>query len=336
MGLAGLSRICRGAPLAPREPRDGDHLQCRGAGGISGAYTQHRSLQLNGKFYVSYVTGSHAFKVGFQEMHGWRQINQWTLGSEYYQSVRLNGAPVSLTEFTYPYKTLANQPAYDGAFAQDQWTLKHLTLNLGVRLDYDNSYIPAQTYPATPLAPARSFPAVNNAPNWWDINPRVGLAYDLFGNGKTALKFTVGRFVQAVTTAYADNASGIVAAANSTSRSWTDTNGNSLPDCNLRLPQANGECGAMANVNFGTTNVNTTYDPNFLNGWGKRPYDWEIQGGVQHELLSGLSGGERHLGPALVGQPPGGEESRCGAVGLRLVLHPRRRSTRSCRGAAAT
>jgi hypothetical protein len=221
-------------------------------------------------------------------MHGWRQIDNWTLGTQYSASV-LNGGPRSLTEYTYPYHTLANQPAYDGVFAQDQWTVKHLTLNLGVRLDYDNSRIPAQTYPATPLAPTRSFPAVNDAPNWWDINPRVGLAYDLFANGKTALKFTVGRFVQAVTTAYADNQSGIVATANSTSRSWTDTNGNGIPDCNLTLTQANGECGAMANVNFGTTTINTTYDPNFLQGWGKRPYDWEIQGGIHHELLSGMS-----------------------------------------------
>jgi hypothetical protein len=273
---------------AVTELATGVNFNAAGTGGIGGAYAQHRSRQWNGKFYLSYVTGTHNFKVGIQEMHGSRVIDQWTLGPQASLSV-LNGVPRSVTEFTYPYTTLANQPAYDGIFAQDQWTVKRLTMNLGMRLDWNYSNIPAQTYPATPLAPERSFPAVNEAPAWWDVSPRVGLAYDLFGKGKTALKFTVGRFVQAVTTAYADNASGIVAAANSTARTWTDSNVNGTPDCDLKLPQANGECGAMANPNFGTTKINTFYDPKFLTGWQNRPYDWEIQGGVQHELLTGLS-----------------------------------------------
>src|SRR5213592_624074 len=101
-----------------------------------GSYTRHRSDTENSKFNVSYVTGSHAFKVGLQEMHGWRTIDNWTGDLP---PMRLNfnrGVPVSLTEVAYPYSTKANVGAYDAVFAQDQWTIKQLTLNLGIRFDY--------------------------------------------------------------------------------------------------------------------------------------------------------------------------------------------------------
>jgi hypothetical protein len=251
-------------------------------------YTQHRTSQFNGKFIATYVTGSHAFKVGFQEMHGWRSIDNWTQGTQFSITV-LNGVPRSVTEYAYPYSTRSDVGAYDGIFAMDQWTISKMTLNLGVRMDWLNSSVPAQTYAATLLVDARSFPRVENAPNWKDINPRVGVAYDLFGNGKTALKFTAGRFIQAITTAYSDQASGIVASVNSTTRTWTDTDLDGYPDCDLRNLQPNRECRAVANSNFGSTNIDTTYDPKFLKGWGKRPYDWELQTGLQHQLRSGVS-----------------------------------------------
>lgn len=37
--------------------------------------------------------------------------------------------------------------------------------------------------------------AITGAPNWRDLSPRMGVAYDLFGNGKTALKGTLNRYV---------------------------------------------------------------------------------------------------------------------------------------------
>jgi len=83
--------------------------------------------------------------------------------------------------------------------------------------------------------------------------------------------------------------SGILATANSASRSWSDGNTNGVPDCNLAAPTANGECGALNNALFGTTTPSTTYDPEFLRGWGKRPWDWEVQAGIQHELTPGVT-----------------------------------------------
>jgi hypothetical protein len=252
------------------------------------SYTQHRSFVENLKFNVSYVTGSHAFKLGFQEMHGWRIINNQALGTS--TTLRLfNGVPNSLQQYTFPYDTKVNQKAYNGVFAQDQWTINHLTLNMGLRLDWMSAYVPAQDYPAAPFVGPRSFGRVDDVPNWKDINPRLGVAYDLFGNGRTAIKANVGRYVQGVTTAYADQVNPIAASVNTAIRTWHDDNGNFLPDCDLSNVFANGECGTMSNINFGRRVSTTTFDPDLLNGWVKRPYDWEVQTGIQHELRPGFS-----------------------------------------------
>jgi hypothetical protein len=94
-----------------------------------------------------------------------------------------------------------------------------------------------------------------------------------------------------VTTAYADEINPIVSSVNATSRSWNNASGQFDPrlDCDLTNPLANGGCGPMAAATFGTGILTTRYDPDFLQGWGKRPYDWEIQGGIQHEVSAGLS-----------------------------------------------
>jgi hypothetical protein len=76
---------------------------------------------------------------------------------------------------------------------------------------------------------------------------------------------------------------------NSTTRSWTDPNGNFLPDCDLRNIAANGECGAMANRNFGGLVVTNTPDPNWVTGWGKRPYMWQTSVSVDREITSSVS-----------------------------------------------
>jgi hypothetical protein len=251
-------------------------------------YYQHRTRQTNGKVYLSYVTGSHAFRFGFQDMWGHRTISNWTLGVPYSLNL-LNGVPASLSQYTYPYNLKSNLKYYMGLFAQDQWTIDRFTLNLGVRFDAMHAYIEEQHHAATQLVGERTFPEIEDVPRWKDINPRFGLAYDLFGNGKTALKMAVGRYVQAVTTAYADNLNPLVTSVNSANRTWADINGNFTPDCDLQSVTANAECGALSNVNFGRNVPTTTWDRDFLVGWGKRPFDWEIQGGIQHELMPGVS-----------------------------------------------
>jgi hypothetical protein len=41
-------------------------------------------------------------------------------------------------------------------------------------------------------------------PTWTSIAPRAGVVYDLFGDQKTAVKFSLGRYEQAGTTGFSN------------------------------------------------------------------------------------------------------------------------------------
>ena len=123
---------------------------------------------------------------------------------------------------------------------------------------------------------------VKNVPNWKDVSPRLGLSYDVFGNGATAAKFTISRYVINSTGVGGNPVNQVVNAA---TRTWTDLNGNLLPECDFLNPEPNAECGRLGNLNFGKPNITTTIDPDYLEGWGKREDNWETTVGVQHELF---------------------------------------------------
>jgi hypothetical protein len=130
---------------------------------------------------------------------------------------------------------------------------------------------------------------------WKDISPRMGLSYDVFGTGKTALKATYGRYLagQALEGAQAGESDtrlfgrDLVPArriVTSVNRNWNDADRDFVPDCDLVNQAANGECGA-GNPDFGTARAGATYDPETLAGWGKRGYNWEFSTGIQQEIL---------------------------------------------------
>ncbi len=100
--------------------------------------------------------------------------------------------PVQLTEYAAPLN-FTSRSWVNAFYVQDQWTIKRLTLNLGMRIDVERGYAPAQTEAATAFTPAHDFAAVNNIPDWNDIEPRIGADFDVFGNGKVAIKGALGR-----------------------------------------------------------------------------------------------------------------------------------------------
>lgn len=254
------------------------------------AYSNGRGNQSsNGKIRasMSYVTGSHALKIGGVGMSGVYDIFGTYEQPYVYRFNRQ--VPAGLTQFATPHYSKSNLKLNLGIYGQDQWTINRLTLNLGVRFSYFNAYNPEQTRPAGPFTPALVSPRQDNVPNWRDIDPRVGAAYDLFGDGKTAIKAFFGRYVAAMASGLAQAANPANAMVTQTTRTWGDTDLDFVPDCDLGNLQANQECGRVDNLNFGTVVVNTRYADNILDGFGVRPYTWQGSVNVQHELRPNLA-----------------------------------------------
>lgn len=241
---------------------------------------------------ASYITGAHAFKVGVNHSSGWTADHREALNPAFPVAYRFrNGVPNRITQAAYPHDYRTNIDHDLGWFAQDKWTVQRLTASYGVRFDWFKVSYPVQHAGPTPFTPNRNLtlPAQDGL-NVKDVTPKLGLAYDLFGTGKTALKVTLNKYLESL------GASGLAAASNpgntvvrSTNRAWNDANRNFVPDCDLTLTVANGECGALEARDFGGTRPGTVFDPDVLTGWGKRLYNWEFSTGVQHEIRPRVS-----------------------------------------------
>jgi hypothetical protein len=268
-------------------------------------YGQNPTNPVSVRFAVTYVTGSHAAKFGISDIFGHNVATNETAGARTYRFN--NGIPNQVTLQATPSVVEANLNADLGLYAQDRWTLKRLTLNYGLRFDYFNGSVPVQDEGAllaeyglsAPIfVPVVTYPAVDNVPNWKDLNPRLGAVYDLRGDGKTALKISVGRYVAAQTVTIATANNPITRSVTSATRTWNDSffgpgdprSGNYVVDCDFNNPAQNQECGPLSNLNFGKANpLATTYADDVTRGYGQRGYNWELTAGVQRELWPGAS-----------------------------------------------
>jgi hypothetical protein len=235
---------------------------------------------------VTYVTGSHAMKAGFNLVGGELRNDTNLVGDRIFTA--LNGVPTTVEYRGTPVRVINRVRPDLGIFAEDQWTLKRLTMNAGLRFDYFRSDYPDQSVPpAQFVRETRSFPGLE-AVKWKDLNPRLGVSYDLFGSGKTALKASANRYVSAegVTRATTINP---ISNNNNNVRQWTDANGDRTVQGDPFNLAANGELGPSNNLNFGKPVITYRYDPDWAFGFGERQYNWEFLAGVQHELVPRMS-----------------------------------------------
>ena len=243
---------------------------------------------------ATYVSGSNSMKFGYQG--AFHVDNRAPFGNDHNLSYRFNnGVPNQLTQNLLPYRTYS-RVRYNAFYAQNQWTHNRLTLAGALRYDNSWSYYPEQQIGPTRFLPTPiMFPRTKGVIGYHDITPRMGASYDLFGNGKTALKLNAGKYLEAAVNGNG-NYSALLPASRidvTQSRTWTDANGNFTPDCNLLsgaaqdLRAAGGDfCGAWANQNFGRGDVfSLSYDEKILKGWGVRPSDWQIGATVQQEIM---------------------------------------------------
>ena len=249
---------------------------------------------------ASYIPGSHSVKIGYQGniSHPSQSYFNFTPFIQYRFN---NGVPNQLTQTAIYPGTVKYQRniLMTSFYAQDTYTRARLTLQGGVRYDgIGTSYPDAGVGgPGYQLMPTRIFYAAGTTDeiHWKDITPRIGAAYDLFGNGKTAIKVNVGKYLTALTASNSDlDLNPLIRTTPQTTRTWNDRttfpagdprNGNYIPDCDLVNPAANGECGRMDNQNFGKEVFTKSFDPDLIHGWGKRTYNWEMGVSVQQELV---------------------------------------------------
>jgi hypothetical protein len=271
---------------------------CANNGGIAGltyrSLNWFSNINWNNSFNAaaSLVTGSHSIKFGYQ---GGLLIDQRTnFGNNQYLQYRFNnGIPDQITESINRFLVLQSV-RFDAFYVQEQWTLGRMTVQGAVRYDHAWSYFPEQTVGPVRFFPtAVTYPRTTGVEGYHDLWPRGGVAYDLFGTGKTSIKFNVGRYLEAAQNGglfIALNPTGRL--STTTTRTWIDANSNFVADCNLQSPAAQDlrasggdSCGPNADPNFGTQVFASTLDPGLLSGSGVRSGDWQYGVSVQHEVL---------------------------------------------------
>ena len=301
--------------------------------------TPSHNPNYRGNFAMSYVTGAHSFKTGVDLNAAYRWANTSSVVPYSYvvstlanngvgQGIpvpttlslrsdgctdplirQVNGALVGGDTSMRPdCPTLARNKVTSegGVFAQDKWTINRVTLSGGIRFDWFFSENPEFSLGPSILTPGRNYTVPKfSTTRYKDWTPKGAMAYDLFGDGRTALKVNVGKYMlgQALVVGGLASQPGYNVQLTS-SRSWTDNNRNFIPDCDLTRNTNQGPTQTGDDFQVDTCLAATGLNANFYRnelfpnlavqddaryGWGKRPYSWEFSTSAQHEITRGIS-----------------------------------------------
>lgn len=235
---------------------------------------------------VTYVTGSHNVKFGVQDQKGFETFAYDKNGD--LELNYQNGVPTSATVFNTPVRYSNSMDAFWGVYGQDTWTTRRFTINVGLRWENFAASIPAEVVGPGRFVGQRNYGG-DTFPTWKSVNPRLGVVYDLSGDGRTAVKFGVNKYQTQLT-------DGLTNAYNpirnqSATVTWNDLNGDGIAETNelnlAQLPAGFGNVAPGCSV-IATPGVvpcsNSQLDPN-----RNRGYNVQYSVGVQREVMPRVS-----------------------------------------------
>jgi hypothetical protein len=232
--------------------------------------TRHQ-VNASATYFVDDWGGTHQFKAGFEfgrAFNGWERSANGNIVRRLF-----DGEPFEVQTYSYPLQSENVIRTYSLYF-QDSWVpSQRLSINYGVRFEDLVGFAPAQGRPGNEFFPAEDFPKIDNIPNWTNAMWRFGATYDLTGDGRTALKGYVGRFMLQEGTRLVETLN--PNARSGDFRSWNDANGDLIPQFEELGPSTRPFGGIFTRI-----------DPDL-----KRPYSDEFNLGVERELGPNLNFG---------------------------------------------
>ena len=227
------------------------------------------------------MTGSHQVKAGFSHKSGYSRVITEETNAGLAQRYR-NGVPDSVSVAAHPSDGQGKVNHDAGIYIQDRWTVKRLTVNAGIRYEISEAGIGATSSPAGRFIPARSTPEMQPWPTFKDWAPRFNVVYDLFGDAKTALKASAGKYLSTTGATQILLYNPISTASDIRNWSDRDLSGLALATNGDNIAQEN-EIAATTNPRFGRA-AELRADPGL-----EREYSWDYSVGVQHQIVPRVS-----------------------------------------------
>ena len=256
-----------------------------GQANFSSQFAEQPSYSLSSS--VSYVTGTHNAKAGVY--YRYANSDSSAPGANAHLTQQYNNrAPASVLVYGLPHRVSTSIDEF-AAFAMDSWVIQRLTVTGGVRLDRFGGRVNPMSLPGGRFVGERNFGELHPTEPFLDFSPRLSAVYDLFGNAKTALKFSANKYLTPLSVFFFNPF-----APNSVTpdtRIWFDTDltpgsatpsGRTLSTNGDNIAQDN-EIGPRQNNRFGLAPEQRA-DSNL-----KREYSWDYSASVQHEIIPNLS-----------------------------------------------